>query len=663
MGVFDLEELNKNTQSIDPKTGLAGGNLSDDLVDDLSNKSTVFDLKELNNLKLDDESENIQQDDFSNPLTDFSGYLDRETFGTKNLNQLGRSEDWLEDTQEIFEGGNQNLFNQNIDEELAQAQSGWRLFGNSLAQSTSEIVLGGLEGFGYLADIPMMANILTGKPPEDGDFGNWWSDFFKTGKEHISQEAFNVYLTEEGKGFAPGDATWWASNAPSIVSSVSMAIPGFAAIKGLSFASKILNTSSKINPLVKALGKTAVTATTSRYIENTMEAAGTVEEYKSNYIAEWNKEHPNQQMEADDIAVMNKNAGEAGLKNWYANSYMLAIDALQMSMLFRPVNKVAKKASTISKAAASEELKEAGIKGIANALATETTEQAAKQAAKSIAKEAAEKTVKDNILEFGGKVAAGTKSVYKAATSDVGKKVFGVITQGAGEAAEEGYQFLSSKASIEAQKNETHFATELLGQANKHASDPELYTSMFFGAFGGAMLGSVGPALVDGYKIGKSGFMGEKSPQDLMKDEIAGKRALAMNNFGAFHVMEKVRLNDLFNEHYAKGVSEDLITVMQQQRDLAEKSGEYEQSELDYLDENIQFAKDLEKKYDEIKINKKMPNDIKNNLMHIYGSMKSFETSAKKINEEYENIAQTEEEKIFSKQVMLNELKKQLKKC
>jgi hypothetical protein len=189
-----------------------------------------------------------------------------------------------------------------LEAQLAQTQNGWDLLGAAAARSATEIGLGTLEGFSYLADWEQMGDYMKG---DEQEFSNWFADAMKQGKEAV-REGTPIYQTETAQeGFAPFDSTWWASNADSIVSTVSMMIPAWGYVKGLSLLGKSLkgiaaiNAASKaakvakgvnkgsqiINGVNKALGSNKLQniasgtsqAVVSRYMENTMEAAETYE--------------------------------------------------------------------------------------------------------------------------------------------------------------------------------------------------------------------------------------------------------------------------------------------------------------------------------------------------------------------------------------------------
>ena len=196
---------------------------------------------------------------------------------------------------------------------------GLEMIPKAVSNTVTEAFFGALEGAGYLADLPGIWNSVT---QSEQEFGNWFSDYMKQAKEATR---FDIYKTDDAEGFAPWDATWWASNAPSIGSAVSLLIPATLATKGLSMigkaanVGKILNTTTKINV---AKGLTA--ATTSRIMENTMEASGIYDEVYQKSLSEGMVEFKAKQK-----------AAEAAQQTWNANSALLLTDAFQYGKMLR----------------------------------------------------------------------------------------------------------------------------------------------------------------------------------------------------------------------------------------------------------------------------------------------------------------------------------------
>ena len=326
---------------------------------------------------------------------------------------------------------------QNIEAQLAQTQSGWELFGKAAARSAAEIGFGTLEGLSYLLDWEQAADYAAS---DEQEFSNWFADLMKQGKEAV-REATPIYQTESAQeGFDPFDSTWWANNADSIVSTVSMMVPAYGAVKGLSLAgkgiralmgaskaAKAAKTVKKGSELIKDINKVLGSnkfqnvasgvsqAVVSRYMENTMEAAETYQSTLQELVA--------QGMSEEDAKAK---AGEAARTSWGANWVNLAFDIAQYMTL----------------------------------------------------------TKGPSIANFAN------KELRKGLLAKAGDYLGGM----AQEAAEEGIQFVvAEEAKRSAVGNKPFLDLKGFGaRMSDYLSDPEMQSAMFLGAFGGGLFQAVG---------------------------------------------------------------------------------------------------------------------------------------------------------------------------
>jgi len=178
-----------------------------------------------------------------------------------------------------------------LNKSRATNQSWYAQAGNMLGQAVvGEIVGGTVEGIGYVLDMAGWADIAKG---EEGEWGNWLSDYGKSLRE-FGQESMPIYQVNEGE-FDMGDSGWWFSNAVSVASSLSMLIPATGTVKALSFLgkniSKALGAINKSADIAAGMGKKAKwmangisQAVVSRHIENHMEASGTFESTRDEFL-------------------------------------------------------------------------------------------------------------------------------------------------------------------------------------------------------------------------------------------------------------------------------------------------------------------------------------------------------------------------------------------
>lgn len=125
-----------------------------------------------------------------------------------------------------------------IDKVLAESQGNLRKLGSAVSQAVvSEIGLGTVRGAADLFDL--IGNVVTGNAANN-DYTNpvsekiqEWQDYFNTEVAPIYADP-NVDITNGGLT----NFGWWATNLPSIISSVTLLLPSMAATKGLQWLAK-----------------------------------------------------------------------------------------------------------------------------------------------------------------------------------------------------------------------------------------------------------------------------------------------------------------------------------------------------------------------------------------------------------------------------------------
>jgi exodeoxyribonuclease-5 len=429
---------------------------------------------------------------------------------------------------------------QNIEAQLAQTQDGWDLLGAAAARSATEIGLGTLEGFSYLADWEQMSDYLKG---DEQEFTNWFADAMKQGKEAV-RAGTPIYQTETAQeGFAPFDSTWWASNADSIVSTVSMMIPAWGAVRGLSLAGKGLrglaglNAATKaakaakgvkkgsqiIGGVNKALGSNKLQniasgtsqAVVSRYMENTMEAAET---YESTF-----QEAMAQGMSEEEAKLK---GGDAARTSWSANWVNLAFDVAQYMTL----------------------TKGPSIANVAN------------------------KEFRKGLLKKAGDYIGGMAS----------------------EAAEEGIQFVTAQeAQRSAMTDKPFLDLKNIGtRMGDYLSDPEMQSAMFLGAFGGGLFQAIGKGadVVSGMGRNEEAYLA--TVQSLDNGDIATAHTVQDTNLlkQAYAYARAGKIGNLrtFYEEMAAATDEELLAKDMTQEEIADKRVRDAEilEQIDFIGEN-----------------------------------------------------------------------------
>ena len=139
---------------------------------------------------------------------------------------------------------------ENLDAHLAEEQGTFSKFGNALAQTVvSELALGTAKGISDLFDL-----IGQGVGLADRDYSNPVSKFLEEKQEEFRNFApiySNPNLHISNGGLL--DAGWWASNIPSIISSLTLLVPSTGIVKGASYLGKTLNVGSRTRNAVRVI--------------------------------------------------------------------------------------------------------------------------------------------------------------------------------------------------------------------------------------------------------------------------------------------------------------------------------------------------------------------------------------------------------------------------
>lgn len=139
------------------------------------------------------------------------------------------------------------------DRQLAEGQSNWSKAANALAQTVvSEVGLGTVKGFSDLADA-----IVGGIFEPNNDYSNPVSQTLQDWQDAFNNKVAPVY-TRPGVDISNGglaDFGWWMSNVPSIMSSLTLMVPGMAGAKALSWAGKASKLGRGTRKAMAALGK------------------------------------------------------------------------------------------------------------------------------------------------------------------------------------------------------------------------------------------------------------------------------------------------------------------------------------------------------------------------------------------------------------------------
>lgn len=262
-------------------------------------------------------------------------YIQKGPDGWEILERAAREnilpESWLKNSPisyQVADGYDTNMsYNTLLNPELredyfAKQQSLLGLAGKSLVRGVSAITAGTLESLGYLVNPNTYKALFGGEVDE---FENQWSKTFRELKESMNDLTDPIYRTIQSKSdslwSAMFDATFWAGNAESIATTLSLMIPGMAIAKGFGGVGKLLGTTAKTAAKMASIGG----AFGSRIMESGMEA----KEAFDSFI----EQHKLDDEYVNDEAKLRIDAGKAASMTMQANMPLFLIDAFQFDSI------------------------------------------------------------------------------------------------------------------------------------------------------------------------------------------------------------------------------------------------------------------------------------------------------------------------------------------
>lgn len=136
-----------------------------------------------------------------------------------------------------------NKVTPNLDKELAETQSNFAKTFNSLGQAlVSETILGTIKAVPDLFDA-----ITNGIFQSDGDYQNPISNKLQEWQDYFRNEVAPIYSDPEHNDIYNGGLTnwgWWTSNAPSVMSSLTLLLPSTGIVKAIGYLGKLAKTSN-----------------------------------------------------------------------------------------------------------------------------------------------------------------------------------------------------------------------------------------------------------------------------------------------------------------------------------------------------------------------------------------------------------------------------------
>lgn len=365
-----------------------------------------------------------------------------------------------------------------LNKERANNQSVFEQGAYAIGQTLNEITTGTVLGAADLASILIDAM--------DGDLSYERPDIIESlaqFKESIDEQ-MPIYRKDPTKAFDVTDFAWWASNAPSIASSLTLMVPGVGVSKGLSKIGSLLSINKagnklanvlKLSEKTRELAAKGIDATktgiTMRMLENYQESNQTSKNAYDYAIKELNSMDAKQRAEFDknNPEYANKTneeiakdiANNAGDETFDVNLWNTMFDIAQVYGLKNMWSKALQGSNTrklqkLNKAAAAKFGDEAAV--IQEAIAKTTFKD------KAI----------DKIKDIGYGIATGTRNEWT-------------------EGIEEAINYIGSEKGMELAKLAFDKDTDIK-TVKDYLKDPMMWESAFWGVIGGVVFSGAADA-------------------------------------------------------------------------------------------------------------------------------------------------------------------------
>lgn len=448
--------------------------------------------------------------------------------------------------------------------QLAARQGTWDMWWNSMKQTVvSELAAGTLLGASNIVDF--IGNAIFSNEKDD-DYSNPFSEAIEKWQEEYKQN--NPIWTDPDVDISNGGllkGSWWASNAPSVISSLTLLLPTMGITKGISLAGKGLKYATGLNKITRPGQKfmqalvsggkmtkysdmnkvqkffvnsnnlktfesatnTIVSGSLMRTMENYQEARGTYNDVRTELLAnarkmtdaEWQKVVNGLDKDFNDIdkndreAVVNRIASKSADRTFAEDFANIGFDIWQMAMLKNPIK---------------------FTKNMRQTAAVARQNRISKM--------------------FAGKTAQEAEEAYKALPKiqrakyyalDHTKEAAGIAWAEASEGVEEGVNYIAQQEGITYGKalwegkgkdyKGTNGALQSLSEnIQSYMRSPELYESAFWGVAGGIAFHGLGSAVNRGRNLATKAYDEYKNKPD----ETTGEQRKPLDWVSEFELSE-----------------------------------------------------------------------------------------------------------------------------
>lgn len=448
-----------------------------------------------------------------------------------------------------------------LDKERAVNQSTFEQGTRMIGQTLNEVVLGTGVAIADLADIMYLG--ITGNLTNT-DYQSDLAESLEQVKESIN-ERLSIYRENPNEAWDVTDFAWWASNVPSIASSLTLMLPGTAVTKGLGLIGKGLKNvpslaktalkvrnavakTEKAQEILTNAGKAVSTGLTMRLLENYQEAGQTYNDVldfatdklstmNDSQRAEFIKNNPKyENMKDDEIAKdIAKNSADITMSEDWLNSVFDIWQVYSLKNLWK------------------------------NALGGNTTARLNRVNRQSAAMFGNEGKAISEAIDNAG-ILNKAKTFLRESADDIRHGVRAEWTEG----IEEGINYIASQDGLYAGKKvfDKTVDAPTLGE---YLTDPHLWEQAFWGAIGGVVFSTASNKVLELYnkKLDKDW----KNAESNKEEEIYNRSntfAEYQNNLSLIANKKNPFLT--YKDETGKTTNPDISTEQQEElRQVAEK--------------------------------------------------------------------------------------------
>lgn len=408
----------------------------------------------------------------------------------------------MTDTEKYSEYGiTPNKISKSLNNDLANAQGTFHKFANAVAQAAvSEVALGTVKAFSDIAD---SVGQLIGL--SDHDYSNPVSQYLEEKQEEFKNYA-PIY-TQDGVDISNGgllNAGWWASQMPSVMSSLTLLIPSTTIVKGVGLVGKI----GKVSSFTRKAGALGIKAARGYKLTRPLASVRNIELAKEGVVLSANamlQRTMENYQEARGVYTDMYKETQDHLNSMNDAQYADWVEEHKDKIGDVDYNDKDAVAKAVSRKAADEDFKDNYVNSISDIIQMYALKNSFGNRLANIGRYSSNKVQRNLLREIGNTVngaeGEAIKQSFAGKAGDVIKNgLFGAklaIIGQLSEGVEEGVNYISQQEGMQVGRTliGTGRDSSFDSRLQSYMKDPQLWESAFWGVLGGVVFEAGGSAL------------------------------------------------------------------------------------------------------------------------------------------------------------------------